>query len=278
MARDKGGLSDRDFMHYSRQILLPEVGEVGQMSLISSHVLVIGIGGLGNLVCQYLAAAGIGRLTLIDDDKVELSNLPRQLLFNEQDIGQFKSVVATDKLLLRNKACKVVAVTDKFSLDNDSTLLEGITLVLDCTDDFSTRHLINQSCIEAEVPLISASVAHFSGQLLMVDLLRAPKSGCYACLFPAQMIAQQHCRNVGVLGPMVGVMASMQALMATNVLLGIGQPWGKLLRLDGKSLSWKEALLSRDSRCLVCHAHVKRQVPLDNHIMCANKDTSYEPS
>ncbi|BAJ02340.1 HesA/MoeB/ThiF family protein [Shewanella violacea] len=245
-------LSNSEFLRYSRQILLPDVGEIGQINLLQAHVAIVGIGGLGHLVAQYLAAAGVGHLTLIDDDKIELSNLPRQLLFSDKDIGEYKSKTAAHKLSNAYSACDLHAVTDKLAEHNRLDLLEHMDLVFDCTDDFSTRHLINLTCLQAKVPLITASVANFNGQLFMLDMESCPDSGCYACLFPEDSLVSQTCQSIGVLGPMVGVMASMQALLGMNILLGVPVPQGRLFRFDGRAMQWRESALSRDSDCHVC--------------------------
>lgn len=254
-------LNNADFLRYSRQILLADVGEAGQISLSQACVAIVGVGGLGNLLAQYLAAGGVGKLTLIDDDKVELSNLPRQLLFSDQDIGEYKSATAVHKLSNAYPDCNLQAVTDKLAEHNSQTLLAHMDLVFDCTDDFSTRHLINLTCLQVKLPLITAAVANFSGQLFMVDMESAPESGCYACLFPQDSHLSQTCQSVGVLGPMVGVMASMQALLGMNLLLGLPVPTGTLLRFDGRAMQWRQASLSRDLECHVCGGRVE---PLRN--------------
>ncbi|QFU22627.1 HesA/MoeB/ThiF family protein [Shewanella eurypsychrophilus] len=245
-------VNDNDFIRFSRQILLPEVGEAGQVKLHLAKVVIIGVGGLGTLVAEYLAAAGIGKITLVDHDRVELSNLPRQLLFSEDDINQNKAQVTGLKLANRDKSCELLAITDKFSVDNGEDILAGCDLVFDCTDDFNTRQAINLACLNHAIPLISASVANFSGQLLVVDQVSSPDSGCYACLFPSELIVSQSCQTVGILGPMVGVMASMQALNGMNFLLGVNGPLGKLLRFDGREMKWREAQLNRDHNCPSC--------------------------
>ncbi|MCL1126334.1 HesA/MoeB/ThiF family protein [Shewanella surugensis] len=281
--RIKSELAPTDFIRYSRQVLLPEVGEAGQCQLQACHVVVVGIGGLGHLAAQYLAAAGVGQLTLIDGDKVEVSNLPRQLLFTDEDIGQSKARCAQIKLQRAYVDCHIQAMDhylDEPSVDNESidkastqasaqisariseqapmqSTLSNADLVLDCTDNFATRHLVNRLCIQAGVSLISASAAHFQGQLLKVDLTGSPKAGCYHCLFPNDMTVSQSCSSVGVLGPMVGVMASMQALLALNSLLDVAQQAAvpaaaQLFRLNGKTLQWCVAKRQRDLSCPVC--------------------------
>jgi len=245
-------MNDVDFIRYSRQILLDEVGESGQDLLLTRHVIVIGVGGLGSLVSQQLAAAGVGQLTLVDHDRVELSNLPRQLLFNDCDIGKYKAITARDKLVLAYSECNIVSVTEKFTQYNGASIVKMADIVIDCSDNFISRQRVNQYCIDAQRPLVTASVAHFHGQIFTIDLKSAPESGCYHCLFPNDSHVTETCRNLGVLGPMVGVMASMQALIAINHLLGIGQCTGKLMRFDGLTLKWREASLSRDPHCDVC--------------------------
>ncbi|WP_420705321.1 HesA/MoeB/ThiF family protein [Shewanella sp. HN-41] len=256
-------------MRYSRQVLLPEVGEVGQLQLADASVAIIGLGGLGQLAAQYLACAGIGNLTLIDMDKVEVSNLPRQLLFSDGDIGLNKARVAKQKLNRLAPQCTVTAHETAFNTETVAHHLASIlqakqqgkrVLVLDCTDNFATRQAINRSCIEAALPLVSASITAFSGQLFAVDQMQFPSGGCYHCIFPAQTRVSQSCSTQGVLGPSVGVMASMQSLVAMQLLLSVDsrcdEPKNALLgrfwRFDAKSLSWTAAALTRDPHCDVC--------------------------
>ncbi|WP_409438278.1 ThiF family adenylyltransferase [Shewanella sp. SP2S2-4] len=261
-------LSDADFMRYSRQVLLPEVGEAGQLQLADANVVIIGLGGLGQLAAQYLARAGIGCLTLIDMDKVEILNLPRQLLFSDADIGLNKARVAKQKLNDLAPQCTVTADETAFNTETAAHHFADIleakqqgkkVLVLDCTDNFATRQAINRSCIEAALPLVSASIAAFSGQLFAVDQMQFPSGGCYHCIFPAQTRVSQSCSTQGVLGPSVGVMASMQSLVAMQLLLNVDscdEPKSALLgrfwRFDAKSLSWTAAILTRDPQCDEC--------------------------
>lgn len=262
-------LSDADFMRYSRQVLLPEVGEAGQLQLADASVVIVGLGGLGQLAAQYLARAGIGCLTLIDMDKVEVSNLPRQLLFNDGDIGLNKARVAKQKLNDLAPQCTVTAHETAFNRETAvhhfADILEAKqqgkkVLVLDCTDNFATRQAINRSCIEAALPLVSASIAAFSGQLFAVDQMQFPSGGCYHCIFPAQTRVSQSCSTQGVLGPSVGVMASMQSLVAMQLLLSADSDCvesksallGRFWRFDAKSLAWTAAVLTRDPHCDVC--------------------------
>lgn len=261
-------LSDSDFMRYSRQVLLPEVGEAGQLQLVDASVVIVGLGGLGQLAAQYLACAGIGNLTLIDMDKVEVSNLPRQLLFTDADIGLNKARVAKQKLKGLAPHCTVTAHYTEFNAETAVHHLADIlqekqqgkrVLVLDCTDNFATRQAINRSCIEAALPLVSASIAAFSGQLFAVDQVQFPSGGCYHCIFPAQTRVSQSCSTQGVLGPSVGVMASMQSLVAMQLLLNMDSCnesksalLGRFWCFDAKSLSWTAAILTRDPHCDIC--------------------------
>ena len=277
-------LADKDFIRYSRQIFLPEVGETGQLQLKQAHVLIVGLGGLGQLAAQYLACAGVGRLTLVDGDRVELSNLPRQLLFNDDDIDHHKALIAKQKLAVLAQGCEIDAFAEQLTLESASDVLahllthsEETRLVLDCTDNLTARHCINRLCIEHALPLVSASIAAFNGQLFAVDQRRFPAGGCYHCIFPSNTRAPQNCSSQGVLGPSVGVMASMQALLAMQLLLLATPPTsttkqtgnqsfqetnhpvtstrallGRFWRFDAKLLQWHSAALTRDPECKVC--------------------------
>lgn len=252
-------LNDDQFIHYSRQILLPELGEYGQTALMSAHVAIVGIGGLGHLCAQYLAAAGVGRLTLIDGDSVEVSNLPRQLIFAARDSGKNKAKVCADKLRAVHADCALTAADCFIDNVNASLLLKDASLVLDCSDNFETRQLINLWCVRLSIPSVIASAVHFSGQLLTVDLVRYPQGGCYHCLFPSELKVSQRCDTTGVLGPMVGVMASMQALQAIKHIAKITPNAGELLRFDGLSMVTRHAALARDPSCAVCHTQAKER-------------------
>ncbi|MCH1931206.1 HesA/MoeB/ThiF family protein [Shewanella sp. A25] len=275
-------LSGPEFIRYSRQIFLPEVGETGQLMLKRSHVVIVGCGGLGQLAAHYLASAGIGQMTLVDGDRVELSNLPRQILYSAADIGQPKAIVAKQKLTGLAPSCELVAFTEMFNLDSATKLFSQaikaypsgqVIVVLDCTDNLAARQCLNQFCITHTLPLVSASISAFSGQLLAVDQQRLPSGGCYHCIFPSETIAPQNCNSQGVLGPSVGVMASMQALVAIQLIVSLNnsqgesswsrsestQPLdvvnnllGRFWRFDGKTLQWRSALLTRNPDCAVC--------------------------
>lgn len=254
-------VNDTEFMRYSRQILLPEMGEIGQQKLKLAHVAIIGVGGLGSVVADYLSSAGIGLIKLVDHDVVELSNLPRQLLFSHNDINQNKAVAAANNLKSKGVTSEILSFEEKLSANNSDDVLKGIDIVFDCTDDFVTRQVINEACVKNSTVLVSASVANFTGQLLVVDPISLADAGCYACLFPADSVVNQTCQTVGVLGPMVGVMAAMQALIGMKSLLGLQTPQGKLLRFDGDNMQWREASRTRDLHCPCCgHVRVQDEV------------------
>ncbi|MEP4889065.1 MAG: HesA/MoeB/ThiF family protein [Aliiglaciecola sp.] len=255
-------LSDNQFIQYYRQILLPLVGEQGQQNLLNSHVIVVGVGGLGSHVTQQLSAAGIGHLYLIDDDLVELSNLPRQILFDANSIGKHKAICAAEKVAAINSDTQLRYFCEKFTHSFAEHLLHsnvelqqayqnGQLILLDCSDNMPTRQSINVWCAAHFIPLISASVAAFSGQLLVVDGQVAPQRGCYNCLFAGNS-SPQGCANLGVLGPSVGVMASMQALTSIKHILKLDTELKHLHIFDGLQLSWRQLIRHRDPHCQAC--------------------------
>ncbi|MGB0894587.1 MAG: ThiF family adenylyltransferase [Parashewanella sp.] len=243
------GLSDVEFIRFSRQILLPEFGEQGQQKLKLAHAVIIGVGGLGTLVSHYLAASGIGKITLIDGDDICSSNLPRQLLFEPADIGKNKALVAASRLTEKYPNCQIVAINKMFPIA-DTSVFSDDAIVFDCTDNFTTRHQINSFCVTEQIRYISAAVASFTG---LVFAYKPSHSGCYNCLFPEQMNVSDTCRTVGVLGPMVGVIASMQALLGIKLLTNIDNENGRLWSFDGKSFNWQSATLTKDSTCHICN-------------------------
>lgn len=255
-------LSETRFVHYYRQILLPEVGESGQQTLLQSHVLIVGVGGLGTHVAQQLAAAGVGHIYLMDNDKVERSNLPRQVLFAAPDIGQNKVDIAKRQIHQHNPDVHVVAWPWHFDLDSVAIFIQQQPLlsaalhqqnltVLDCSDNLTTRHSVNLWCVEHKLVLVSAAVSAFCGQLLLVDLQNAQHAGCYRCLFDERAITQD-CQTMGVLGPTVAVVASMQAALTLKHILTVGAADDHLHVYDGYTLSWRKLKRQRDRHCPVC--------------------------
>lgn len=243
-------MNDRDFMRYSRQILLGDVAIEGQQKLLDSRVLIVGLGGLGSPAALYLAGAGIGTLVLADDDTVHISNLQRQILFSTDDIADAKSQVAQQRLARLNPDIELVALAQRLSGDELEEAVAQADVVLDCTDNMQTRQQINAACVAHDTPLITASAVGFGGQLMV---LTPPwEQGCYRCLWPDDSEPERNCRTAGVLGPVVGVMGTLQALEAIKLLSGIATPSGELRLFDGKTSQWRTLTLRRARGCPVC--------------------------
>ena len=233
---------------YSRQVILREVGVNGQHLLRDSTALVVGIGGLGAPASLYLAGAGIGRLMLSDRDHVERSNLQRQIIYRSADLGRSKLDAAADHLRALNPDCEIE--TRPGPLD-DAALLAAVhaaDVVLDCTDNFPSRFAINRACVAARKPLVSGAAIRFEGQIAVFR----PGGPCYACLFGEGGDAAETCEEAGILGPVVGVIGAMQALLALQLLLGIGEDATRLHLWDALTLSWRRLKMARDPRCRVC--------------------------
>ncbi|EBZ6200290.1 HesA/MoeB/ThiF family protein [Salmonella enterica subsp. enterica serovar Enteritidis] len=243
-------MNDRDFMRYSRQILLGDIAIEGQQKLLNSHVLIVGLGGLGSPAALYLAGAGIGTLTLADDDDVHLSNLQRQILFTTDDIAHPKAQAAKLRLAQLNPGSKLIVLQQRLTGDVLKNAVAHADVVLDCTDNMATRQEINAACVALNTPLITASAVGFGGQLMV---LTPPwEQGCYRCLWPDDVEPERNCRTAGVLGPVVGVMGTLQALEAIKLLSGIETPNGQLRLFDGKTSQWRSLALRRASGCQVC--------------------------
>ncbi|MLP08806.1 HesA/MoeB/ThiF family protein [Salmonella enterica subsp. enterica] len=243
-------MNDRDFMRYSRQILLGDIAIEGQQKLLNSHVLIVGLGGLGSPAALYLAGAGIGTLTLADDDDVHLSNLQRQILFTTDDIAHPKAQAANLRLAQLNPGSELIVLQQRLTGDVLKNAVARADVVLDCTDNMATRQEINAACVALNTPLISASAVGFGGQLMVL----APpwEQGCYRCLWPDDVEPERNCRTAGVLGPVVGVMGTLQALEAIKLLSGMETPSGELRLFDGKTSQWRSLALRRASGCQVC--------------------------
>ncbi|MGS0497921.1 molybdopterin-synthase adenylyltransferase MoeB [Pseudoalteromonas sp. S1727] len=244
-------LSDKEQLRYSRHLMLKEVGLEGQLKLKAAHIVVVGAGGLGSPALLYLAAAGVGELTLLDDDKVELSNLQRQVLYKVNHLGQDKVSAAGKVLSSLNNQIKINTISTKLSADNAQQVFSGATLVLDCSDNFSTRYVVNRQCLALGIPLVSGAAIASEGQLMCFDF-RQPQSPCYGCLFGAQPQEQTlNCSNSGVLSPLLGVIGSMQALLAVNIVLAHHQG-SQFIRFDGLSLAQQQFKLSKAPQCTEC--------------------------
>ena len=237
---------------YSRHILLPQVNKVGQQKLIQSRVLIVGLGGLGSPVALYLAAAGIGQLILVDFDQVDLSNLQRQIVHNTTQIGQDKVISAKNQLLLLNPEIQITTYAYRLDPETWQQLITTVDIVVDCSDNFATRFAINAACVRHGIPLISAAVQRWSGQVT-VFLPAYAQSPCYACLYPNLEAEGEACSETGVLAPVAGIIGSIQAVEVIKVLLGINESLcGKLLILDAYTLQWRTLKLLKDPACLVC--------------------------
>ena len=244
-------LNDNDFMRYSRQVMLEDIGLKGQTKIRQARVLIIGLGGLGSPASLYLAGAGVGELILVDDDNLHVSNLQRQILYRTQDIPDAKSDIAKQALLALNPDIKITTYKQRVNDDFPSTLLQNIDLVLDCTDNMSTRQAINRICVKQQIPLISGSAVGFSGQLIVFE----PPfiHGCYHCLYPDNKEPQRNCQTAGILGPVVGVIGTLQALEAIKLLAGLPSTLsGKLRLFDGRKQNWSTLRLTPSKNCPVC--------------------------
>ncbi|WP_345841010.1 thiamine phosphate synthase [Shewanella algae] len=274
-AQQNGGLSDRDFIRYGSQLLLPRVSEAGQLALRAKTVAIVGLGGLGHHLAHSLAAAGVGRLILIDPDIVELGNLPRQLLYNEQDIGRLKVDVAKEKLGRDYPNC-LIEIEPKLFGPKSAELIREASLVLDASDNFLCRHNLNRACVKLGKELIAAAISADSGLLCHTAPWLNPEAGCYECLFPRDSTGSGRCRDMGVLGPAVQTLAAMQSLAAINTLLGERSTLGRLISLDCRTLSVREAALCADPACLCCQTHTEAELQTEAQFMTGRPELSCE--
>lgn len=242
-------MNDEQRLRYSRHILLPELGEQGQEILLDSHVAIIGVGGLGSAVSLYLAAAGIGQITLVDGDHVELGNLQRQVVHQTARIGQMKVDSAQQQLRDINPDIQIEAIPRRLGDEELAEIAQACDLVLDCTDNFPSRFAINRGCQQAGTPLVSAAAIRMQGQVSVF----MPDGPCYRCLYADESETADTCAERGVMGPLLGVMGSMQALEAIKVLAHVGQSLeGRLLMFDAMAADWRTMKLKRDPSCPVC--------------------------
>ncbi len=246
-------MDDQQLLRYSRHILLDEIGIEGQEKLLAAHALVIGAGGLGSPVALYLASAGIGRITLVDDDDVDLTNLQRQVLHTTARVGQPKAESGRQALAEINPGVEVIALRERADDARLAELVAGATVVLDCTDNFRTRHAINRACVNAKVPLVSGAAIRMDGQLAVFDA-RSGETACYACLFPPdQQFEEVQCSTMGVFAPMVGIIGTMQAAEALKLVAGIGESLAnRLLMLDARKMEWASIRTAKSPDCPVC--------------------------
>ncbi|OYW91146.1 MAG: thiamine biosynthesis protein ThiF [Alishewanella sp. 32-51-5] len=246
------GLTPAQQLRYSAQLLLPEMDESLQLRLLHSKVLIIGLGGLGCVVASYIAGAGVGHLLLADDDRVSLSNLPRQLLYSSAEVGQLKVDAAKARLQAQNPELVITPVATRLTLPDLLALLPEVKLVLDCTDNACSRLAINQACYLRQIPLISGAASGWQGQLLALKPWLG--QGCYQCLYPDWQDSPS-CFENGMLGPMVGTIACQQALLALKHLLQIDDlPFGRLYCFDGLHGQSSQLKLQQDPACPICAA------------------------
>ncbi len=247
-------MQDTDLLRYSRHILLPEIDLSGQEKLLASHVAIIGIGGLGSPVSLYLASSGIGKLTLVDYDSVDLSNLQRQIIHDTSQIGKTKVSSAATKLAALNPETQINTFPEKLSDTEIDTLISGVDAVVDCTDNFAIRVKINQACVNHQVALISGAAIRLEGQIMVYDP-RIANAPCYACLYQNTEELDLNCATTGVAAPLVGIIGSMQAMETLKVLLGFGEPAsGSLLIFDAASSQWQRFRVSKQADCPACGA------------------------
>jgi len=245
-------MNDEELLRYSRHVLLQEIGIEGQAKIRAASALVIGAGGLGSPASMYLAAAGIGRLTLVDGDAVDLTNLQRQVLHNSERIGVNKAISGLSTLAALNPQVRLTAVTERVGAPELDALVAAADVVLDCTDNFITRHAINRACVAWRRPLVSGAAVRFDGQLAVFDL-RRPDASCYACLFPEGDAQDELCAVMGVFAPVTGIIGALQAAEALKLVAQIGTPAsGRLLMLDALGMDFRAVRFEPDPRCAVC--------------------------
>ncbi|MBI5717734.1 MAG: HesA/MoeB/ThiF family protein [Burkholderiales bacterium] len=256
-------MNDDQLLRYSRHVLLDEIGIEGQQRLLAAHALVIGAGGLGSPVALYLGTAGVGRLTLVDHDTVDLTNLQRQIAHNLSRVGQPKADSARQTIAAINPDVQVRALRRRADAMLLAQWVAEADVVLDCSDNFATRHAVNEACVRAGKPLVSGAAIGFDGQISVYDSRSGSGSGsgneggpCYACLFPpGAAFEETACATMGVFAPLVGIIGTMQAAEALKLLAGVGTSLaGRLLMLDARSMHWDEVHIARQPECPVCGA------------------------
>lgn len=245
-------MNEEQLLRYSRQIMLPEIDAEGQFRLADSKALIIGMGGLGSSASIYLTSGGVGRLTLVDFDTVELSNLQRQIVHSTLDIGRPKVDSAKQHLTDINPDCTINTINQQLEYEALLEQVQQHDIVLDCSDNFTTRFAINRACVAAKKPLVSAAAIRFEAQISVFDC-RDNSSPCYRCLYDEASHTDQSCTANGVIAPLLGIVGSFQALEAMKLIMGIGETLiGKLMLLDALSMEWHIAKLSKDDQCPVC--------------------------
>jgi adenylyltransferase/sulfurtransferase len=248
-------MNDDQLLRYSRHILLPEIGVEGQARILASRALVVGAGGLGSPVALYLASAGVGAITLADADTVDLTNLQRQIMHTTASLGQPKAASGAAAIARLNPEVKAIALERRLEGSALDDAVAAVDVVLDCSDNFATRHAVNRACARHRRPLVSGAAVRFDGQVSVFDL-RRDDAPCYACLFPEDADTEElRCAVMGVFAPLVGIVGATQAAEALKLLAGAGEPLvGRLLILDALSMTWRAIRFARDPACHVCGA------------------------
>ena len=245
-------MNDQQLLRYSRQIMLPQIDIEGQQKLLSAKVLIVGAGGLGSPASIYLAAAGVGQITIYDDDEVDLSNLQRQIAHHTNDIGTDKVISTQQTLKKLNPEIKIVAVKQRLEGERLKMEVKNADLVLDCCDNFTTRFAVNSACVYLKTPLVSGAAIRFEGQV-SVFTPGTNDSPCYNCLYDDSGEEMQNCASNGVISPITGIIGSIQAMEAMKLIMNIGESLiGRLLLLDGLSMQWNEMRLKKNVNCPTC--------------------------
>jgi molybdopterin/thiamine biosynthesis adenylyltransferase len=249
-------MNDQQLLRYARHLMLDEIGIEGQQRLLDAHALVIGAGGLGSPAALYLATAGVGRITVVDHDTVDLTNLQRQIAHNQSRIGQPKAQSACATMAAINPDLKLQALVQRADEALLADLVPAASVVLDCTDNFRTRHLVNAACVRHGKPLVSGAAIGWDAQISVYDT-RDPSAPCYACLFPPEATYEEvACATMGVFAPLVGIVGALQAAEALKLLAQTGTSLaGRLLMLDARSMRWDSLSLPRAPGCPTCSPH-----------------------
>jgi len=246
-------VTDEQLLRYSRHILLDALGIEGQERILATHALIVGAGGLGSPAALYLASAGIGKITLVDDDAVDFTNLQRQILHTQARVGMAKAESGRQALAAINPEIEIIPLQQRLSGAALDALVASTDIVLDCTDNFATRHAINRTCVHHKKPLVSGAAIRFDGQISVYDL-RRDDSPCYHCLFPeGDDVEEVRCAVMGVFAPLTGIIGTMQAAEALKLAAGIGESLtGRLLLLDALEMEWRTVKFRKDAGCTVC--------------------------
>ncbi len=252
-ASPSSAMTDDDLLRYSRHLLLDDIGIEGQRRLLAAHALIVGAGGLGSPVALYLGTAGVGRITIVDNDRVDLTNLQRQIAHDLARIGAPKAESAARSIAAINPAVRVTALHERADAARLLGLVAEADVVIDCSDNFATRQAVNAACVTHGKPLVAGAAIGFDGQISVYDT-RDPASPCYACAFPPEpAVTDAACATMGVFAPLVGIIGSLQAAEALKLLVGLGRPLvGRLQMLDARTMEWVEFKVARNPVCPVC--------------------------